>query len=40
MGPITKAIQKEFYAIVRGEKDDRHGWLTAVPVGSKQPVGV
>jgi branched-chain amino acid aminotransferase len=40
MGPITKAIQKEFYAIVRGEKDDRHGWLTPVPVGSKQPVGV
>jgi len=40
IGPITKAIQKEFYAIVRGEKDDRHGWLTAVPVGSKQPVGV
>jgi branched-chain amino acid aminotransferase len=39
-GPITKAIQKEFYAIVRGEKDDRHGWLTAVPVRSKQPVGV
>ena len=27
-------------AIVRGEKDDRHGWLTPVPVGSKQPVGV
>ncbi len=25
MGPITKVIQKEFYAIVRGEKDDRHG---------------
>jgi branched-chain amino acid aminotransferase len=40
IGPITKAIQKEFYAIVRGEKTDRHGWLTAVPVGSKQPVGV
>ncbi|MFZ0771557.1 MAG: branched-chain amino acid transaminase [Candidatus Sulfotelmatobacter sp.] len=40
MGPITKAIQKEFYAIVRGEKADRHGWLTPVPVGSKQPVGV
>jgi branched-chain amino acid aminotransferase len=39
-GPISKAIQKEFYAIVRGEKDDRHGWLTAVPVRSKQPVGV
>ncbi|HUK26654.1 MAG TPA: branched-chain amino acid transaminase [Terriglobales bacterium] len=40
MGPVTRAIQKEFYAIVRGEKADRHGWLTFVPVGSKQPVGV
>jgi branched-chain amino acid aminotransferase len=44
MGPVTKVLQKEFYAIVHGEKTDRHGWLTAVPVGSKvgskQPVGV
>ena len=40
IGPITKAIQKEFYAVVRGEKSDRHGWLTPVPVRSKQPVGV
>src|SRR5580658_7094087 len=44
VGPVTKALQKEFYAIVRGEKTDRHGWLTPVPVGnkagSKQPVGV
>jgi branched-chain amino acid aminotransferase len=46
MGPVTKALQKEFYAIVRGEKSDRYGWLTAVPVrsqqavGGKQPVGV
>jgi branched-chain amino acid aminotransferase len=40
VGPITKAIQKEFYAIVRGEKADRHHWLTPVPVRSKQPVGV
>jgi branched-chain amino acid aminotransferase len=39
-GPITKAIQKEFYAIIRGEKADRHNWLTPVAVGSKQPVGV
>jgi branched-chain amino acid aminotransferase len=38
--PITKAIQKEFYAIVRGEKPDKYGWLTPVPVSSKQPVGV
>jgi branched-chain amino acid aminotransferase len=40
IGPITKAIQKEFYAVVRGEKTDRHGWLTPVPVRTKQPVGV
>ena len=40
VGPITKALQKEFYGIVRGEKADRHGWLTPVPVRSKQPVGV
>jgi branched-chain amino acid aminotransferase len=39
-GPITKAIQKEFYAIVRGEKSDRHNWFTPVPVRSKQPVSV
>jgi branched-chain amino acid aminotransferase len=37
IGPITRAIQKEFYAIVRGEKSDRHGWLTPVPVRSRQP---
>jgi branched-chain amino acid aminotransferase len=38
MGPVTKAIQKEFYAIVRGEKSDKFNWLTPVPVSSKQPV--
>src|SRR6266487_2645881 len=40
VGPITRAIQKEFFAIVRGEKPDRYKWLTPVAVGSKQPVGV
>ena len=40
MGPITKTIQQEFFAIVRGEKPDRFNWLTSVPVASKQPVGV
>jgi branched-chain amino acid aminotransferase len=29
-GPITRAAQDEFYAIIRGEKPDRHGWLTPV----------
>src|ERR1700704_865710 len=40
VGPITKSIQQEFYGIVRGEKADKYNWLTPVPVGSKQPVGV
>jgi branched-chain amino acid aminotransferase len=29
-GPITKAVQDEFFAIVKGEKPDRHGWLSFV----------
>jgi branched-chain amino acid aminotransferase len=40
VGPITKKIQKEFFSIVHGEKPDRYGWLTPVPVQNKQPVGV
>jgi branched-chain amino acid aminotransferase len=39
VGPITKALQKEFFAIVGGEKPDRHHWFTPVPVRAKQPVG-
>jgi branched-chain amino acid aminotransferase len=38
LGPITQAVQAEFYGIVRGEKKDRYGWLTPVPVGAKQTV--
>ena len=35
-GPITKRIQDEFFALVTGEKPDRHNWLTpvAVPVSA------
>jgi branched-chain amino acid aminotransferase len=40
VGPITRALQREFFGIVRGEKPDRFDWLTQVPVASKQPVGV
>jgi branched-chain amino acid aminotransferase len=29
-GPLTKELQEEFFAITRGEKPDRHGWLTPV----------
>ena len=35
-GPITEAIQKEFFAIVNGTKPDRHGWLT--PCGVAETV--
>jgi branched-chain amino acid aminotransferase len=40
LGPITKTLQNEFFSIVGGEKSDRYGWLTQVPVKSKQPVSV
>ena len=33
-GPITEAIQREFFAIVNGTKPDRFGWLTPVPVSA------
>ncbi|MFW5708660.1 MAG: branched-chain amino acid transaminase [Chloroflexota bacterium] len=29
-GPITKAVQDEFFGITSGEIPDRHGWLTPV----------
>jgi branched-chain amino acid aminotransferase len=38
VGPITKAIQKEFYGIVNGTAPDRFNWFTRVPVSNKQPV--
>lgn len=30
-GPVTAAIQQHFFAIIRGEVPDSHGWLTPVP---------
>ena len=37
-GPITRKLQKDFFAIVQGTTEDRHGWLTYVtePVGATQ----
>lgn len=29
-GPITHAVQEEFFAITSGQKQDTHGWLTHV----------
>ncbi len=40
VGPVTKAIQKEFFGIIDGTVPDRYHWFTQVPVASKQPVGV
>jgi branched-chain amino acid aminotransferase len=37
-GPITRALQKDFYNIVHGTTADRYNWFTPVPV--KQTVGV
>ncbi|MCI0350330.1 MAG: branched-chain amino acid transaminase [Acidobacteriales bacterium] len=40
VGPITKALQKDFFGIVNGTAPDRFGWITPVAVSSGQPVGV
>ena len=40
IGPITKALQREFFNIVNGVVPDRFHWLTPVPVASAQPVSV
>ena len=40
VGPVTKAIQKEFYGIINGTEPDRYHWFTPVPVKANQPVGV
>ncbi|MCP3916025.1 MAG: branched-chain amino acid transaminase [bacterium] len=30
VGELTRSLQNEFFGIVRGEAEDRHGWLTIV----------
>jgi branched-chain amino acid aminotransferase len=32
-GPITRQLQEAFFAILRGEAEDRHHWLAFVPSG-------
>ncbi len=34
-GPITQAVQAEFFALTSGQKPDRYGWLT--PVRQSEP---
>jgi branched-chain amino acid aminotransferase len=40
VGPVTKALQREFFNIVNGTVPDRFHWLTPVPVSSAQTVSV
>ena len=37
-GPVTQALQKEFFAILQGKAPDRYNWFTPLPVTSRQPV--
>ena len=39
MGPVTRALHDEFFAIVNGQKADRHNWLTPVRVKVAEAVG-
>jgi branched-chain amino acid aminotransferase len=36
-GPVTRAMQEAFFAIVRGDAPDRHGWMTPVPQPAAEP---
>ncbi len=29
-GPVAKALQERYFAIINGELEDKHGWLTKV----------
>ena len=35
-GPIAKALQEEFFAVINGKKPDEYGWLTPVPIKKKK----
>ena len=39
MGPVTRTLHDEFFAIVNGTKPDRYNWLTPVNVKVAEPVG-
>jgi len=34
-GPVTERLQKDFFALIAGDVEDRHGWLTPVPVEAR-----
>ncbi len=33
-GPVTERLQKDFFALLEGEAEDRYGWLTPLPVAA------
>lgn len=33
-GPITRALQRRFFDLVRGRSEDRHGWLHPLPTAA------
>jgi branched-chain amino acid aminotransferase len=37
-GPVAEALQKEFFGIINGAKEDRYGWLS--PVHAARPAAV
>jgi len=39
-GPITLALQRDFFGIVNGTMPDRHDWFSRVSVKEKHPVAV
>ena len=38
-GPVTRKLIDEFLALTRGEKPDRHGWLSPVPLAVAEAAG-
>jgi branched-chain amino acid aminotransferase len=34
-GPVTERLQKEFFALLDGDVQDRYGWLTPIPVEAR-----
>ncbi len=34
VGPVTRALQKGYFSVVRGEVPDKHGWLSPVGQGA------
>ena len=40
MGPVTRALHDEYFALVNGTRPDRYDWLTPVQVRAQEPVAV